>query len=184
MELLGGVHQLEGEGVLVAAQAANLASIPGLDHYHIALATLALVRIKNRLAQTLGRPAADRGQVRRQAAATPVHLMTCRAPAFAEEDSLSSGRFARNLLLDNGSAEAADVAYQLPDLGWEHVEARHLGTGNTLTDILKDLRVLAAVQKVASGERWPAPPACIAAMADLAGLLVQFLASGDCFRIA
>src|SRR5256712_485432 len=154
MELLGGIHQLEGGGVLVPAQAANLAPILGFDHYHIALAAFALVRIKNGVAQTLGRPAADRGKVRRQAAATPVHLMTCRAPALAEEDSLSGGRFAGNPLLDNGSAEAADVAYQLPDLGWEHVEARHLGAGNTLADILKDLPILAAVQKVASGERW------------------------------
>src|SRR6266852_3291796 len=100
MELLGGVHQLEGESVLVAAQAANLASIPGLDHYDIALAAFALVRIKNRFAQTLGSPAADRRQVRRQATPTAVYLMTCRALAFAEEDSLSSDRFARNLLLD------------------------------------------------------------------------------------
>ena len=74
--------------------------------------------------------------------------------------------------MDNGSAEAADVAYQLPDLGREHVEARHLGTGNTLADILKHLRVLAAVQKIARGERWPAPPPCITAVADLAGLFV------------
>src|SRR5712691_11264655 len=108
MELLGGVHQLEREGVLVPAQSANLAPIPGLDHYDIALAAFALVRIKNRLAQTLGSPAADRRQVRRQPAATPVHLVTCRAPAFAGEDPLSGNRFARNLLLDNGSAEAAD----------------------------------------------------------------------------
>src|SRR5437667_6501931 len=98
--------------------------------------------------------------------------MTCRASAFADEDSLSGGRIARNLLLDNGSAEAADVAHELPDLIWEYVEARHLGTGNTLADILKDLPVLAAAQKVASGERWPAPPACITAMANLASLFV------------
>src|SRR6266704_3425874 len=173
MELLGEVHQLEGGGVLVPAKAANLSSIPGLGHYDIPLAALPLIRIKNRLAQTLGSPTADRGQVRRQATATAVHLMTCSAPAFGEEDPFSGGRVARNLLLDNGSAEAADVAYQLPDLVWEHFnKARHLGTGNTLADILKDLRVLATMQKVAGGERWPAPPARISAMADLASLFV------------
>src|SRR5229473_4669881 len=120
MELLGRIHQLEGGGVLVAAKAANLAPIPGLDHYDIALAAFPLVRIKNRLAQALSRPAADRGQVRRQATPTAVNLMTRRAPAFAEEDPFSICRGAGNLLLDNGSTEAADEAYQLPNLVWEH----------------------------------------------------------------
>src|ERR1043166_5805783 len=85
--------------------------------------------------------------------------MTCRAPAFAEKDFLSGGGIARNLLLDDGSAEATDVGDQLPDLVREQVEAWHLGTGDALADILKDLPVLAAVEQVASGQRGPAPAA-------------------------
>src|SRR2546428_2912842 len=150
MELLGRVHQLEGEGVLVPAQAANLAPVPSLDYDDIALTAFALVGLENRVAQTLGCPAADRGKVRRQPAPTAVNLMTCHAPTFAEEDFLPGRPVARYLLLDNGPAEAVDVAHQLPDLVGEHVEGGHLGTRNALADILKDLRVLAAVQKVAS----------------------------------
>src|SRR5207253_1259110 len=67
----------------------------------------------------------------------------------------------------------------------EHLfETRHLRTRNTFMDILKDLGVLAAVQKLSSSERWPPPAARVTAVADLAGFVVQFIAGGDCFRIA
>src|SRR4051794_34291972 len=98
--------------------------------------------------------------------------MTCRAPAFAEEDPFSSRRVAAYLLLNSRPAEAVNIAHQLPDLVSEHVESRHLRTGNPLVDILKDLSSLAAMQEVAPGERWPAAPASVTAVTDLAGLFV------------
>src|SRR5436309_12737773 len=110
--------------------------------------------------------------------------MTSRAPALAEQDSLPGRRIAGRLLFDNGPAEAPDITHQLPDLVGEHYERWHLGARNTLADILKDLRVLAAVQKVACGKRRPPPAARIAPVADLAGLIVKFPAGGRCFRIA
>src|SRR5207244_13271027 len=117
-----------------------------------------------RLAQSLGPPAGNRGEIRTQAAPAAVDLMTGGAPALTEEDTFSSGRVAGNFLSGHGPAEAADIAYKLPDLVGEHFESRHLGTGNTLVDILIDLSILAAVKKVSSRERRPPPAASIAAM--------------------
>src|SRR5260370_42214749 len=98
MEFPGGVHHLQREGVLVAAQAANLAPILSLSHNHITLAAFPLVRVENGFAQGLGPPAADRGKIRSQAAPPAVNLMTGGAPTLTEEDAFARGPRAGNFL--------------------------------------------------------------------------------------
>src|ERR1700688_540965 len=106
MERTGGGHHREREGVLVPAQAANLAPVPSLGHNHVTLAAFPLVRIENRLAQSLRPPAADRGEIRTQTAPPAINLMTGGARTLAEEDAFSSRRVAGNLLPDHATAEA------------------------------------------------------------------------------
>src|SRR5437660_858652 len=97
--------------------------------------------------------------------------MAARARAFAEEDFFSGLRISGDFLWCDGSVKAPDVAYQLPDFVRKHVEPGHLAARNAFANVLKNLRILAAMQEFAGRQRWAAPAARITAMADLAGLL-------------
>ena len=184
MELLRRVHHLQREAVLVPPQAADLSPIARLDYDNVALAAFASIRVENSVSEGLCSPAADHRKVRPQPAPTAVYPMTGRARAFAEENSSSGGGVSGDIFGRGRCAEAPDVAHQLPDFGSKHVKPRHLAAGNAVANILKDLCVLRTVEKVASRQRWSAPATRVTTVADLAGLLKQFLAGSDGFRIA